>query len=91
MNHSSTRIIAVALGVAIAFIFYIAPDMFVMLGETGSMTFKAVCALVFIVLGALLRKKHNVFQSTAAISAGVVLFGLIAFGGYIRGAELGMW
>jgi len=76
-------------GIVLGILLYVLPDMAANLGESMSFRLKSTVA-VFLLLGSIAmeyKKRHT--AGTFMLAAGIALGLLIAFGGYIRTAELG--
>lgn len=76
-------------GIVLAFALYVVPDMVANLGETLSFRTKGVIAIFLLLASIALEYKEKSKPATFALVSGIALALLLAFGGYIRMAELG--
>lgn len=83
-------IVAIFGGILLAFTLFVVPDLAAPLTESASFGLKAVLALILLAFGIVSVRQRRNMPAAFGLTAAIGLLVLIAFGGAVRMAELGM-
>ena len=89
MTITLQRILLIIAGIILALLLYIFPDMAANLGENMSFQLKGGLTILLLLASIAAEYKKQSAVGTFMLTAGIALALLLAFGGYIRLAELG--